>query len=636
MRSLFLLSLVTVLSSACSQPETEVVSTATFEIETGAIMNGYPDTEDNAVVGIVHLSQGLGICSGSLIAPNVVLTAQHCVAPLVNAPKPGAVDCFSTSFGPTHAPISMYVTTDQMMQEGSDDWFGVAEIRVPDGTGVCGNDVALMVLAEPIPASKALPMVPRLDEPIYAPTPHLMASGEEYSAIGFGSTSDYGGGSGMRRRRDGLYATCAGTACGFMSFLETEWVGDAGVCSGDSGGPAVDMLNRVLGVASRGSAGCGNPVYGYVWAWSDWLKEQVAEATKSAGVEPPLWTTGWSTHPGAAFPMGEPCKGGGACPSMLCLDGFCTRLCDKLAPCPSGFFCDDVPAGSALYDGEYCRVGPVGDACGGAGGCKAGPCRGGYCTRTCDAELPCPAGFVCDASDNVCVLGPVGQACVADDECESRRCSAEGTCTRLCDEHLPCPKGFGCDADVAMCAPLRVGGACEADDECSGGACIGEGYCTRYCGAELGCPAGYACGEEGLCGLIPVGDECEGDGQCAGGACVDGTCTRSCGELALCPEGYTCNEVCVLAEVGAECKADEDCNGGTCEGGKCTRACSKDMPCPSGYQCVASASSGSRCEPQASAELPIGCSPAPGRSAPPVALGLLVCVLLLFGRRRRV
>src|SRR5207302_702613 len=47
-----------------------------------------------AVVAImINVGNGLAICSGSLIAPNLVLTAHHCVANVVNG------SCSSGSFG---------------------------------------------------------------------------------------------------------------------------------------------------------------------------------------------------------------------------------------------------------------------------------------------------------------------------------------------------------------------------------------------------------------------------------------------------------------------------------------------------------------------------------------------------------
>ena len=53
---------------------------ANFEVREEGIRGGVVDEEHTAIVGL-RMSQGLfaaGICSGTLIAPNLVLTARHC------------------------------------------------------------------------------------------------------------------------------------------------------------------------------------------------------------------------------------------------------------------------------------------------------------------------------------------------------------------------------------------------------------------------------------------------------------------------------------------------------------------------------------------------------------------------------
>lgn len=364
------------------------------------IMGGYDDTEDSAVVGMVTLSAGLGICSGSLISPNVVLTAQHCVAPLING-QGGGVNCAITKFGQPYQTSGLFITTAAQMTVNPSIYTGVKDIIIPPGQGVCDRDVALLILSEPVPAEKAVPLAPRVDEPLHTPSPGAEPQGEEYSAIGFGSTSDAQGGSGKRRRRDNLNAWCTGSQCVFNPY-KNEWVGDTGVCSGDSGGPAVDLYGRVLGVASRGGAGCLYPVYGYVYAWGDWLKENVLAAAEDAGIDPPAWATGWSTHPGANVSSGQECTNGQQCESMLCLGGRCSRVCDENAPCPDGYYCDAVEAGTALYDGSHCRPAAVGSACAADSECPGGYCKEGECTRLCDASLPCPAEHECSAELALC------------------------------------------------------------------------------------------------------------------------------------------------------------------------------------------------------------------------------------------
>jgi hypothetical protein len=260
------------------------------------IAGGELDLDDTAVVGIVDDASG-GTCTGTLIAPDLVLTAQHCVAPIV-----GPFDCATVVFGPAGDPSSFHVTTlPNLFSFDPDDYHPVAEIRIPPGgDAVCGRDVALLVLAAPITAAEAAPIEPRLDAEV---TP-----GEIYAAVGYGAIDDNNTGAGERRRRDGLLAACIGDACG-SSFVDAgEWVGEAGVCQGDSGGPALDADGRVIGVASRGSVGCVDPVYGSLAAHAAWLADQLPEPEPGADAGP-------DPAPDAGTPSDDDAAAAGCCDS---------------------------------------------------------------------------------------------------------------------------------------------------------------------------------------------------------------------------------------------------------------------------------------------------------------------------------
>ena len=116
------------------------------------ISGGVDDPNTRSVVGLATFGGGgFGICSGSLISPNVVLTAFHCIAPLTNS-FGGSVDCNSTGFGTPYNASSVSITTDQYISQGS-KFYGVSRIVTPPGSGVCGRDVALLVLEQPVPSS---------------------------------------------------------------------------------------------------------------------------------------------------------------------------------------------------------------------------------------------------------------------------------------------------------------------------------------------------------------------------------------------------------------------------------------------------------------------------------------------------
>lgn len=300
----------------------------------GAIRDGYVDENDKSVVGIVAFFEGLGqaICTGSLIAPNVVLTAQHCVANLENDIN-GGVLCSSTTFVAPEPPESFLVTTDTILSDDPGRYRAVREVVIPPGDNhVCGNDQAILILDQPMPPEEATPLVPRVDVPLDA--------GEAYYAVGYGATNDAGSGAGTRRRRDDLFITCVAEGCPEWKVMATEWEGDQGICQGDSGGPSVDLQNRVIGVTSRGTAGCDNPVYGYVYARAQWIKDTTLHAAELGGYEPPPWATGFPTDPAYQAPVGNPCEFAEECAAGVCADGYCSRPCNDIAACPDGFTCE--------------------------------------------------------------------------------------------------------------------------------------------------------------------------------------------------------------------------------------------------------------------------------------------------------
>jgi hypothetical protein len=250
------------------------------------VFGGAPAPDDTAVVGVVNFSGGQ--CSGSLIAPNLVLTARHCVAD--TAEKDLQVVCGETMFKPPDSAGAIFVLAQPKITDVTSDYLAVAAVRMAEGASadLCGTDVALLRLKTPL--DDITPLVPRVDAPV--------ARLESYSSVGFGldeSLADKP--SGERKRLDGLQAVCVGTTCRDSSIRDNEWVGSGGPCQGDSGGPALDASGQIIGVVSRGASGCKQPVFSDIASRSDWLKSEAVLAANAAQKPPPSWAPCSATTP---------------------------------------------------------------------------------------------------------------------------------------------------------------------------------------------------------------------------------------------------------------------------------------------------------------------------------------------------
>jgi hypothetical protein len=242
-RKLFILSLVLGLLFAFSTPAQ-------------AISYGDPDGNTHPAVGSMVAKLGNNYyqwCSGTLIAPNVFLTASHCTAPVDDflAANPGA---------------EMLVTFDPTISETSTFYTGVWHTN-PKYFTARGNDdpgdVAVILLDdEPSGITPArLPTAGLLDQ---LKNDHIL-NDTLFTAVGYGTVRETNH-TGWQALQDNMDRNRADQE--FLS-LTKAWLtnsmnlatGNGGTCYGDSGGPHFVHLNGaetdiVVSVTVTGDMNC--------------------------------------------------------------------------------------------------------------------------------------------------------------------------------------------------------------------------------------------------------------------------------------------------------------------------------------------------------------------------------------------
>jgi V8-like Glu-specific endopeptidase len=189
-------------------------------------------------------------CTGTLVAPNLVLTARHCTT----FSEDSSIQCSSDGTSNAGGLFKGDRDPNQMFVYMGADAAASADVRgqpVARGTrlvydenarSMCGGDVAFIVLDRRIANVKTAPI--RLDRNARV--------GETLTLVGYGVTEE-GKVPDLRLVRDST-VTDVGPSTRYGLSVSEYSIGE-GHCRGDSGGPAFDATAAVIGVLSRGGGG---------------------------------------------------------------------------------------------------------------------------------------------------------------------------------------------------------------------------------------------------------------------------------------------------------------------------------------------------------------------------------------------
>jgi V8-like Glu-specific endopeptidase len=388
--------IVLAMGCACAEPQPP----GTAEVP---IVNGVPDDRDEAVCALVLADEVF--CTGTLVAPRVVLTAAHCVRRGINV-----ADAF---FGKEALPG----------QDGGRFPVVKAKAHPAYNDETLANDIGVLLL-DGLPG-----MEPALMNTVAFEKAFL---GQTTRLVGFGMTRARGDDEGKKRQ-----TTSVVTKFSASDFTYSGTTGQT--CQGDSGGPAfltLDGKEVLVGVTSWGDEDCTQFgidtrvdvfVDSFIKPFVDENRDGPTCAADGACL---VRCAPLDPDCPRSLPLGEYCRAHGDCASSLCVPAaddsailYCSHTCHRDVDCPLAMGgvkmrCQkDAQRGDAVCRFPAPTPGAQGWPCSQDSECTGGVCSAWegerICTRRCDTgPAACGSGTSCQARapdpqggapDKVCV-----------------------------------------------------------------------------------------------------------------------------------------------------------------------------------------------------------------------------------------
>ncbi|HEV3189883.1 MAG TPA: trypsin-like serine protease, partial [Polyangiaceae bacterium] len=342
-----------------------------------------PSPGDDAIVLVRHLANTTEtICTGTLVAPNLIVTARHCVSYTTD----GTYQCSLTG--------DLIAGPDGGGHVGADVPAAAVEVhtgeRASSAPAALGQQILSTLSLTSCIDDLAFVV---LDQALAVPVAGLRIGkqtrvGEAVTLAGYGMQEDgiFDWHTHPRKKLPGQLIAAVGpdAAKGTVpvSIPRTFEIRGASVCDGDSGGPALsEKTGAVVGVYSnRASFDCSSPESSHTYtnlSTFGWLATQAFAAAGAQPVREP---------PGLA--MGEVCQQAADCEHGDCAAGSdgtarCTVACGAVAPCPTGYSC----LAGADAGGKFCMPNTAPNCTCGSPHCS--PCDGGNVAPTASSAGGC-------------------------------------------------------------------------------------------------------------------------------------------------------------------------------------------------------------------------------------------------------